>query len=99
MSGVGASRGAHVDLQTHDLPFFAQMGVIFSQTEKFQMDKAAAYPKGFQTGTSALFQVFRQLIHNIKMDGFMLIYTVHDGDGRDIPGLDRTFPLLFTMAS
>ena len=38
---------AHIDFQSHNLTFGSQMGMIFRQTEEFQMDKTASYTEGF----------------------------------------------------
>ncbi len=85
----GASGRAHIDLQPDDLSLFAQIVVIPGQAEKFQMDEAAADPERLQTGAPARLQILRQLVHNVEMDGMVVVDAVHDGDGGDVSGLEK----------
>ena len=92
LGGVAAG-GAHVDLQTDHVSLFAQSRLIFVQDEEFQMDEAALNPEGFHGGKSGLADLLRQLLHQIVHGIALSVHDVHDGQGRDIAGLEQHLPL------
>ena len=92
LGGVAAG-GAHVDLQTDHVPLLAQSRLIFVQDEEFQMDEAALNPEGFHGGKSGLADLLRQLLYQIVYGIALRIHDVHDGQGRDIAGLEQHLSL------
>ena len=92
LGGVAAG-GAHVDLQTDHVSLFAQSRLVFVQDEEFQMDEAALNPEGLHGGKSGLADLLRQLLHQIIHGIALRIHDVHDGQGRDIAGLEQHLPL------
>ncbi len=92
LGGVAAG-GAHVDLQTDHVPLFAQPRLIFVQDEEFQMDEAAPDAEGFHGGKSGLADLLRQLLHQIIYGISLGVHDVHDGQGRDVAGLEQHLSL------
>ena len=57
------------------------------------MDEAALNPEGFYGGKPGLADFLRQLLYQIIHGIALRIHDVHDGQGRDIAGLEQHLPL------
>ena len=87
--GGKAAAGAHVDLQRHNLTFFAQTLVVGQQTEELKVNETALYAKALNGGTTGGTGVLRQIFQDVVDGVVVVVYNVHDRVGGHVAGLEQ----------